>query len=132
MTPSRHIAVAIAAPAQVVYAYAADPTHLPAWAAGLARTTLEQDGEHWIAHSPMGRVRVDFTAPNELGVLDHVVTLPDGQQVLNPLRVIPDGEASEVVFTVRQRPEMSQADFDGDCRAVAADLQALRSILESA
>jgi hypothetical protein len=38
---------------------------------------------------------------NDFGVLDHVVALPSGESVYNPLRVIPDGEASEVVFTLR-------------------------------
>ena len=33
------------------------------------------------------------------GVLDHEVTLPSGVTVLNPLRVVPDGDGCEVVFT---------------------------------
>lgn len=132
MTSSRHLSVAIAAPAQVVYAYAADPAHLPTWAAGLARTSIEQVDGAWIAQSPMGQVRVDFTAPNDLGVLDHTVTLPDGEQVLNAMRVIPDGEGCEVVFTVRRRAQMSQADFEHDCQAVAADLRTLASLAERA
>ena len=130
MTPSRHISVSIAAPAAAAYAYAADPAHLPAWAAGLAQSTVEQVDDHWVAESPMGRVRVAFTPANDLGVLDHTVTLPSGEQVLNPLRVIPDGEGCEVVFTVRQRPGLSADDFEGDCRAVLADLETLRSLLE--
>ena len=130
MTPSRHISVSIAAPAAAAYAYAANPTNLPAWAAGLAQSTVEQVDGHWIAESPMGRVRVDFTSANDLGVLDHTVTLPSGDQVLNPLRVIPDGEGCEVVFTVRRRADMTDEDFEQDCRAVLTDLKALRSLLE--
>lgn len=131
MTPSRHVSVSIAASARAAYDYAADPAHLPEWAAGLARSTVEQVGGRWVAESPMGRVRVDFAPANDLGVLDHTVTLPSGEQVFNALRVIPDGEGCEVVFTVRHRAGMSQADFDGDCRAVLADLETLRSVLES-
>lgn len=130
MTQSRHISVFIAAPAPTVYAYAADPTRLPTWAAGLAQSSLEHVDDTWFADSPMGRVRVDFTGPNDLGVLDHTVTLPGGEQVLNPLRVIPDGTGCEVVFTVRQRAGMSEESFEDDCRAVAADLDALRSLIE--
>ncbi|WP_299035099.1 SRPBCC family protein [uncultured Pseudokineococcus sp.] len=130
MRPSRHLSVVIAAPAEAVYAYAADLTHLPAWAAGLARSTVVQDGDHWFADSPMGRVRVDPTPPNDLGVLDHTVTLPSGERVLNPLRVIPDGQHCEVVFTVRHRAGTSEEEHDRDCRAVLADLESLRSLLE--
>lgn len=95
MTLSRHISVSIAAPAATTYAYAADPANLPTWAAGLARTTIEQVDGHWVAASPMGRVRVDFTPANNLGVLDHTVTLPSGEQVLNPLRVIPTANSAK-------------------------------------
>ncbi len=130
MTRSRHISVSIAATACRVYAFAADPAQLPAWAAGLAQSSMERVGDQWFAQSPMGRVRVDFTGSNELGVLDHTVILPGGEQVLNPMRVIPDGTSCEVVFTVRQRPGMSEQQFDDDCNAVAADLDTLRALME--
>ncbi|MEJ5913501.1 SRPBCC family protein [Pseudokineococcus sp. 1T1Z-3] len=130
MAASRHVSVTIAAPAATVYAYAADPTHLPDWAAGLSQGTLERVDDHWIAESPMGRVRVDFTPANDLGVLDHTVTLPDGEQVLNPLRVIPDGDSCEVVFTVRRRPSQSEAELEDDCTAVHADLTRLKQLFE--
>lgn len=130
MTRSRHLGISVAAPADAVYTYVADPAHLKAWAAGLARSTVERAGDDWVVESPMGRVRVGFAPVNDFGVLDHTVTLPDGEQVLNPLRVIPDGEGCEVVFTVRQRAGMSDADFERDCRAVLTDLEALRSLLE--
>lgn len=130
MTQSRHISVSVAAAASRVYAYASDPSQLPAWAAGLATSTMEQVDGQWFAQSPMGRVRVDFTGPNELGVLDHTATLPGGEQVLNPMRVISDGTGCEVVFTIRQRPGMSERQFDDDCRAVAADLNTLRALME--
>lgn len=96
MSSSRHLAVAVTAPAQKAYAHAADPRHLPQWAAGLARTIVEQVDGAWIARSPMGQVSVELTAPDDLGVLDHVVTLPDGERVLNAMRVIPDGQGCEV------------------------------------
>lgn len=37
----------------------------------------------------MGLVHTEFTPINTYGILDHVVTLPDGTKVLNPFRVIP-------------------------------------------
>jgi hypothetical protein len=40
----------------------------------------------------MGRVTVTFAPRNDFGVLDHDVTLPSGETVYNPLRVISDGE----------------------------------------
>ncbi|MFF3305748.1 SRPBCC family protein [Streptomyces sp. NPDC002908] len=128
---SRHISIHIERPAEEVYAYASDPSHLPEWAAGLGKSIEETDGR-WIADSPMGRVVVDFAPRNDLGVLDHHVTLPSGETVYNPLRVIADGDGCEVVFTLRRRPDMSADDFRRDEAAVAADLVTLKRLAEQA
>jgi hypothetical protein len=127
---SRHVSALIARPAAAVYDYVSEPANLPAWAAGLGGAIEQIDGK-WVARSPMGRVVVAFVSRNELGVLDHDVTLPSGEVVYNPMRVIPDGAGCEVVFTVRRRPAMTDEEFDDDAAAVLADLNALTRILEA-
>ena len=129
MSESRHLSVHIDRPAAEVYRYAADPAHLPEWAAGLAGGIAQVDGE-WVADSPMGRVVVRFAPDNPFGVLDHDVVLPDGTTVTNPLRVLADGEGSEVVFTLRRQPGVDDAAFEADAAAVAADLATLTRVLE--
>ncbi len=129
MRESLHLSVYLDRPAAEVYAYVADPAHLPAWAAGLGGSVEQRDGR-WFADSPMGEVEVQFVPENPYGVLDHDVTLPDGTTVTNPLRVIADGEGCEVVFTLRRAPGMSDADFDADAAAVRADLATLERLLE--
>jgi hypothetical protein len=79
----------------------------------------------------MGRVTITFAPRNDFGVLDHAVTLPSGETVYNPLRVIRDGDGCEVVFTIRQRPEMTDEDFKRDADAVAKDLATLKSLVEA-
>jgi hypothetical protein len=79
----------------------------------------------------MGRIVVAFTPRNELGVLDHDVTLPSGETVYNPVRVIADGPACEVVFTLRRQPGVSDADFRRDADMVAADLARLKGLTET-
>lgn len=129
---SRHIGIRIDRPVEAVYAYASDPAHLPAWAKGLGGSIEKIDGQ-WVADSStLGRVVVSFTPHNELGVLDHDVTLPSGETVHNPVRVIADGTGSEVVFTLRRQPGMSDADFRRDADMVAADLARLKGLTESA
>jgi hypothetical protein len=78
----------------------------------------------------MGRVGFAFVPRNEYGVLDHDVTLPTGEVVYNPMRVIADGNGCEVVFTLRRRPGMSDEEFARDADAVAADLSRLKRVLE--
>jgi len=128
---SRHLSVSIDRPAAEVYRYARDPAHLPAWAAGLAGSIRRERGE-WVADSPMGPVLIRFVPVNEYGVLDHDVLLPTGESVTNPLRVLPDGAGSEVVFTLRRRPGMSEEEWTADIAAVTADLESLRRALETA
>lgn len=127
---SRHLSTYIDRPAKEVYDYASDPSHLPGWAHGLGESVDRIDGQ-WIAQStPMGRIVVAFAPDNEFGVLDHDVTLPSGETVHNPMRVLADGTGCEVVFTLRRRPEMSDEDFRRDADAVLADLDRLRRAME--
>lgn len=127
---SRHVSEWIDRPASEVYEYASDPVNLPHWAPGLGRTADNIDGR-WFVDSPMGRLGLAFAKRNDFGVLDHDVTLPSGEVVYNPMRVIADGDVCEVVFTVRRRPGMTDEDFDRDADAVAADLALLKRVLES-
>ncbi|MFJ9681947.1 SRPBCC family protein [Streptomyces sp. NPDC101194] len=129
---SRHLSVHIDRTIDDVYAYASDPVNLPAWARGPGGSIKKIDGQ-WVAESsPMGRVVVTFVPRNELGVLDHNVTLPSGETTYNPVRVVGDDTGSEVVFTLRRQPQMSDADFERDAGTVAADLNRLRELMESA
>jgi hypothetical protein len=131
---SRHVSIWIEAEPEAVYEFAADPQTWPRWAAGLAEGGLRQSADGWVADSPMGQVTVEFAPPNSFGVLDHVVRLPSGEAVYNPLRVIPGGVGEsrcEVLFTVRRREGMTDAEFDADSAAVAADLEELRRLVEA-
>ncbi|TFV60705.1 SRPBCC family protein [Mycobacterium sp. PS03-16] len=130
---SRHLSVWIDAAPDVVYDFAADPATWPRWAAGLAAGGLRQSAEGWVADSPMGPVTVEFAPANAFGVLDHLVRLPSGEAVYNPLRVVPAGPGErrcEVVFSLRRRAGMTDAEFEADATAVAADLEALRRLVE--
>jgi hypothetical protein len=128
---SRHVSVRIGASRDAVYAFARDPRNLRRWAAGLAQGRVEQaEGDALVVDSPMGRVGVVFAPPNDLGVLDHDVTLPSGEVVHNPLRVLAHPEGAEVVFTVRQGGA-SDEDFARDVAAVQADLVRLKGLLEA-
>ncbi|NTJ42496.1 SRPBCC family protein [Agrobacterium larrymoorei] len=113
-----------------VYAFASDPERMPLWAAGLA-SGLQREGDDWIASGPLGSVRVHFVEPNDYGVIDHIVTMPDGLEVYNALRITPNGDGAEISFTVLKLPGMSSADFDRDAGLVQADLEKLKTLLEA-
>ena len=125
-----HVSVAIARAPADVYEFASDPTNLPRWAAGLARSEVRRDGDSWIVDAPFGTARVRFAERNALGVMDHDVELESGVTVHNPMRVVRNGEVSEFVFTLIRRPGMSDAQFAQDRAAVENDLRTLKEILE--
>jgi hypothetical protein len=91
---------------------------------------VENVDGRWFVETPSGRVGFAFVERNEYGVLDHHVTLPSGELVYNPMRVIPDGDSCEVVFTLRRLPDMSDEDFARDAGLVQADLTRLKHVLE--
>jgi hypothetical protein len=126
----QHVSVSIARRPDEVYEFASDPSNLPRWAAGLARTEVRQDGDAWVADAPFGKVRVRFAERNALGVMDHDVTLESGVSVHNAMRVVPNGDGSEFIFTLIRRPGMSDTHFARDKAAVEADLKTLKDLLE--
>lgn len=126
---SRHVSTVIRRTPAEVYAYAAEPDHLPAWAAGLAEAPVTREGDTLLIESPMGQVRVRFVPRNEHGILDHDVVLPSGTVVTNPIRVLAHPEGAEVLFTVRQI-ELTDDELERDVRTVEADLARLKAILE--
>src|SRR6185295_17481180 len=130
MREVQHVSVYIARRPAEVYEFASDPRNLSRWAAGLARAEVRQDGDEWVADAPFGTVRLRFVERNSLGVMDHDVRLESGATIHNPMRVVPNGEGSEFVFTLIRQPEMSEAQFAKDRAAVESDLKTLKGLLE--
>lgn len=130
MMKSRTITCSISRPPSVVYEFASNPENLPQWVKSFC-LSVKNMGDEWQMETPTGWVRVQFVSANDFGVLDHVVTLPDGQSILNPMRVVANGEGSEVMFTLFQLPNMSVEQFSNDAGLVEADLRMLKEVLES-
>jgi hypothetical protein len=127
----RHVSVSIDRPPDVVYQFAATPENMPQWAVGLGTSFRRQRDGSWNAEGgPVGSATVRFVERNRLGVLDHDVTVQSGETVHNPIRVVPNGRGSEVVFTLFRRPGVSAEQFAQDARAVETDLGTLKRLLE--
>jgi hypothetical protein len=127
---SVHISVSINCPTDQVYEFASNPENLPRWAAGLGGSIKNVNGD-WIAESPMGRVKVKFAEKNKFGILDHDVTLPSGAKFYNPMRVFPNNDGSELIFTLYRQPDMSDQMFTADAEAATRDMEKLKTLLEN-
>ena len=126
---SRTITVRIDRPFDEVYEFLVDPANWNQWAFGLGRNIRRsQDG--WIADSDGGAARVQFTARNNFGVVDHTVIRASGQRVYVPMRLIANSSGCELLFTLFREPNMSDAQFASDAGFVQRDLNGLKSQLE--
>jgi hypothetical protein len=128
MRPSRTLSVSIARRPREVYAYVSDPRNLPCWAAGLC-TSIAKSGDAWIAQTPQGPATLRFAPDNDLGVLDHYVTVA-GTEIYMPIRVLANETGSELSLTLFRLPEMTDEKFSADAALVERDLATLKKILE--
>ncbi|BES70546.1 polyketide cyclase [Marinobacter nanhaiticus D15-8W] len=126
----QHISISIARRPEDVYTFASNPANLPQWAAGLASSQLTQGPDGWVAEAPFGRVKIRFADRNNFGVMDHDVELASGVLVHNPMRVVPNGEGSEFLFTLIRQPDMTDEQFAEDRLAIETDLRTLKTLLE--
>jgi hypothetical protein len=127
---SLHIAMLIRCAPDEAYAFIRDPRNLPQWATGLGGA-VEQINDEWVVESSMGRLTLRFAPENPFGVVDHDVTLPDGDTTSNPMRVLAHHSGCEVVFSLQRGADVSDAAFEADAAAIRADLTTLRTLLES-
>ncbi|MDQ8043495.1 MAG: SRPBCC family protein [Solirubrobacteraceae bacterium] len=128
---SQTLTTSIDRPPQAVYDYIRDPRHMPTWAPGFTSEVHEEDGT-WIAQTTEGPVTVAFVPDNDFLIADHVVTVSDTVQVLNPIRVLPNAEGAEVIFTVVQEEGQNDAEFEEILALVSGDLALLKRTLEGA
>ena len=53
-----------------------------------------------------------------------------GETFYNPMRVFPSKDRSELIFTLYQRPGMSDKDFKNDEEQIKGDLERLKGLVE--
>jgi len=106
------------------------PENFPKWASGLSGASLERDGAAWKAQGPAGPIRIRFSDHNSFGVMDHWVEVEEGRVVYVPLRIIANGDGSEVMLTLFRQPGMSAEKFAEDEAWVRKDLASLKALAE--
>lgn len=130
MYQSRNLSVQINRNPRDVYNFTSVPENWPRWASGLGKSLTKENGE-WIAETPQGPVKVRFTERNAFGILDHYVRPKPGVGIYIPMRVIANGNGSELIFTLFRLSDMSEEQFAADANSVMRDLTALKILLEA-
>jgi len=127
--PIKNISISINCSQEKVYDFASNPANFPDWLAFLKAISKKSD-TIWSAETDLGNIEIEFVPKNEFGIIDHTVILPDGSKIKNVLRVIENGDGSEVVFTLFRLAEKTEKEFNDDANLVAEDLKTIKNILE--
>ena len=127
--PVKNISVSINKPAAEVYRFASNSENFPKWIAFIQ--SIAKHGDTWTAKTDLGNVKIKFATPNDFGIIDHYVTLTNGQTVYNPMRVIANNQGCEFAFTLLRMPDRTEDEFNEDAQAVTADLKTLKRIMEN-
>lgn len=112
-----------------VYAFVSNPANLPHWATAFCKS-IRQNGQEWIIDTPDGEVGLRFEEPNAFGVLDHYVRLAPDVEIYVPMRVLKNGDVSEVLFSLFRLPGMSDDAYERDRAMVLKDLEMLKTVME--
>jgi hypothetical protein len=128
MSISRTISVSIRRDPKVVYEFVLN-LNFPRWARSTFQSIKQLNGK-WVAETAQGSVTIDLTEKNNFGILDHYVKLSSGAVIFVPMRVIKNGDGSEVIFTLFQTADMPDDKFAEDAKSVKLDLNILKNLVE--
>ncbi|OGN27225.1 MAG: hypothetical protein A2941_02390 [Candidatus Yanofskybacteria bacterium RIFCSPLOWO2_01_FULL_49_17] len=126
---SKTLTVSINSNPKKVYEFISNLENMPKWAKTFCGSITKSNGE-WIIETPQGPMGIKIAPKNDLGILDHTVIPAPGVEVFVPMRVVPNGGGSEVVFTLFQQPDMSVENFAKDQEMVEQDLATLKQVME--
>jgi hypothetical protein len=129
MMKSRTMNTSINSNPQIVYDFVSNLENLPRWASNTFPSIKEVNGE-WVVDTSQGQNKVMLAERNNFGILDHYVKLTSGVKVYVPMRVVKNGDGSEVMLTVFQTPEMTDERYAEDIKTVEKDLNHLKTIIE--
>ena len=131
MFKSCTISLQIKRPFAHVYAFLVDPQQLPNWFPIQISDLIRIEEDRWQLLGPQGRRTLTFTGPNRFGILDFVVEGPDQLKRQFVVRAFPNGEGTEVHYTLLQLPGLSDERFASEVEWFRSDLSALKSHLEA-
>lgn len=113
-----------------VFAVVAEPSALPRWAIGFAKSVAETD-DGWTAELASGaRVPIRYVTNPELGVVDFHMEPAPGVEAVAHARILANGDGTEVVFTQFQGDQLDEV-FDAQVEAVKHELVVLKALAET-
>ena len=132
MYRSRTITTSIRYPHREVYEFLAEPLNLPTWASNIGPTIEHVSGTDWASDTESGRVIFRYHPRNPYGILDYAAFQEGEEPFTVPMRIVANGEdGAEVLYTLYQRPGVTDAQFESEAAWIEADLLTLKTLLEA-
>jgi hypothetical protein len=117
--------ISIAAPPRAVLDVVGDPRRFPDWAPAFARS-VRPEGDDWLVNTGAGEARIRVVVAAEQGTVD---VLDAGRPSRGAfLRVLPNGEGSELVFTLFFPDDAAEQGIAQQMATVEDELRAARSL----
>lgn len=127
---SHTITLSIARPCDEVFTFLAEPGNYPSWAAITGPFSKVSDGVYG-AETDSGPRLIRFIADRRYGILDHAVYVEGDVPRFDPMRVVPNGAGTELIYTFLQRDGMDADQFASTVEWIRTDLMTLKSLLET-
>jgi len=117
----------VAASPADVHAYLSDAGNLPAWAPGFA-PRISPSGSSWLVTRDDGEFTIDVVAEPRSRAVDFVSASDHARGLF--ARVLPNGDGSEVVFTLLFAPDTPQDVVATQALTLETELAAVRDACE--
>jgi RNA recognition motif-containing protein len=124
---SKTLTASLPQDAQVLFVWIADPENLAKWHTSFCRSLRKENGS-LIADSPRGPVPVRFIRDDRSLVLDLLTEVTEGIELTNAIRILSNGEGSEMVWTLVKPEGISDSVFHEQLRWAGSALQNLRKV----
>ena len=88
------------------------------------------DSGWWSFTGPYGKSKLKFNENKSLGILDHQF-IDEGSSWDVPMRIVPNGDVSEVIITLNKPDEITDEQFDKRMAEIGAMFNSMKQIIES-
>jgi len=114
-----------------VFAFVADARNLPQWAVGFCRSIRPDNGDRWIAATPLGEIPIWFECSADARTIDFHFEPAPGVVAIAFSRIMPNANGCEYLFTQFQGEGMPDDVFDAQVHALIEELHVLRGVMQA-
>lgn len=113
-----------------VFAFVSNPANLPLWSKSFCLSVYQENGQ-WMLETPEGPVKIRIAVHRQLRIADQFLSPAPGVEIMIPMRVVPNGNASELIMTLFQPEHLSEEDYANEVALIEQEMNLLKQLLES-